>query len=235
MAKAFKEALKIPIIATNTIKNPAFAEQMLEEGVCDFVGLGRSQIADPDFVRKAKEGREDEIRQCIGCMVCRERLLAKGLSVVCAINPGWDRSTSTRRTPGMAGSARSVWWAEAPPVWRPRGCWRSGLSVVLFEKEPHLGGALNLADKPPHKELITRLTKTMTRQLEVLGVDIRCGEEATPEMVQSLSPEAVFVAAGSAPIVPGCDGADRPNVHTAEDVVAGRSSSPGVWRLSERG
>lgn len=223
VARAFKEALKIPIIATNTIKDPAFAEQMLEEGVCDFVGLGRSQIADPDFVRKAKEGREDEIRQCIGCMVCRERLLAKGLSVVCAINPRMGREhlyPEYRKDGGkrpvcvVGGGPAGM---EAARVLAERD-----FSVVLFEKEPELGGALNLADKPPHKELITRLTRTMERQLEVLGVDVRCGAEATPEMVRSLSPAAVFVAAGSTPIVPRCDGADRPNVHTAEDVVAGK-------------
>lgn len=223
VAKAFKEALKIPIIATNTIKDPAFAEQMLEEGVCDFVGLGRSQIADPDFVRKAKEGREDEIRQCIGCMVCRERLLAKGLSVVCAINPRMGREHLYPAYP-RDGGKRTVCVVGGGPAGMEaaRVLAERDYSVVLFEKEPELGGALNLADKPPHKELITRLAKTMKRQLEVLGVDIRCGAEATLESVRSLSPEAVFVAAGSAPVVPKCEGVDRPNVHTAEDVVAGK-------------
>ena len=75
VAKAYKEALHIPVIATNTIKNPEFAEELLEEGVCDFVGLGRSQLADPYFVEKARTGRSDKIRQCIGCLYCRERVL----------------------------------------------------------------------------------------------------------------------------------------------------------------
>ena len=55
VAKAFKEALSIPVIATNTIKDPDFAESLLEEGVSDFVALGRSQFADPEFMNKAGE------------------------------------------------------------------------------------------------------------------------------------------------------------------------------------
>ena len=80
---------------------------------------------------------------------------------------------------------------------------------------------MNLADKPPHKELVTRLTKAMIRQIEVLGVDIRCGVEATPEVLKSLAPEAVFVATGAKPIIPKLPGIERTNVHLAEDIVAG--------------
>ena len=83
---AFKEALSIPVIQTNTIKNPEFAEYLLEEGVSDFVGLGRSQLADPDFINKAASGRSDEINECIGCMYCRRRVIAQGNSIGCAVN-----------------------------------------------------------------------------------------------------------------------------------------------------
>ncbi|MEI3525973.1 MAG: hypothetical protein V8Q27_07550 [Eubacteriales bacterium] len=86
VAKAYKEVLHIPVIATNTIKDPDFAESLLEEGVCDFVGLGRSQLADPDFMNKAKAGHADEIRNRIGCLYCRERVLGQGLPIRCAIN-----------------------------------------------------------------------------------------------------------------------------------------------------
>lgn len=79
MAKAFKEALSIPVIATNTIKDPDFAESLLEEGVSDFVALGRSQFADPEFMNKARAGKPESIRKCIGCMYCRERLLGNAM------------------------------------------------------------------------------------------------------------------------------------------------------------
>lgn len=86
IAKAYKDILSIPVIATNTIKNPVFAEQLLLENVCDFVGLGRSLLADAEFVKKAKEGYENEIVECIGCMYCRDRLLVKKLPLACAVN-----------------------------------------------------------------------------------------------------------------------------------------------------
>lgn len=228
VAKAFKQVLRIPVIATNTIKDPDFAEQLLEEGVCDFVGLGRSQFADPEFVNKAKAGRSDEIRPCIGCMVCRERLLAKGMTVVCAVNPrmGREHLYPDYRKNGMNRKVCVVGGGpgglEAARVLAERG-----FQVTLLEKQPMLGGTLNLADKPPHKELVTKLTKAMVRQVEVLGVDVRCETEATPEMVKALAPEAVFLATGAAPIIPKLPGIELANVHLAEDVVAGKAKPSG--------
>ena len=223
VAKAFKQALKIPIIATNTIKDPAFAESLLEEGVCDFVGLGRSQFADPDFMKKAKEGREDEIRQCIGCMVCRERLLAKGQTAVCAVNPRMGREYLYPDYP-RNGSGRKVCVAGGGPggMEAARVLAERGFSVTLIEKRPELGGVLHLADKPPHKELITRLIRTMKRELEVLGVNVVCGTEATPELVKKYAPEAAFIATGAVPLIPKIPGVDLPNVCTADDVVEGK-------------
>ena len=223
VAKAFKQALRIPVIATNTIKDPDFAEQLLEEGVCDFVGLGRSQFADPEFVNKARTGRADEIRQCIGCMVCRERLLAKGMTVVCAVNPRMGREHLYPGYP-KTGAGRKVCVVGGGPggLEAARVLAERGFQVTLLEKQPVLGGTLNLADKPPHKELVTKLAKAMASQVEILGVDVRCGTEATPETVKALAPEAVFLATGAVPIIPGLPGIELAHVHFAEDVVAGR-------------
>ena len=112
VAKAYKQALHIPVIATNTIKDPDFAEQLLEEGVCDFVGLGRSQLADPDFMKKARQGIAGEIRGCIGCLYCRERVLGQGLPIRCAVNartareidfPHVRKDGGGSRSPGLCG------------------------------------------------------------------------------------------------------------------------------------
>ncbi len=81
-----KTLFQFPLLPRNTIKNPDWAEELLEEGISDYVGLGRSQFADPEFVKKAKEGRADEIVKCIGCMYCRERLMAD-MPIECSINP----------------------------------------------------------------------------------------------------------------------------------------------------
>lgn len=74
VTRAVKEAISIPLIATNTIKDPLVAEETLEKGLCDFVALGRALIADPFFMKKAAKGDVAGIRKCIGCMYCREQL-----------------------------------------------------------------------------------------------------------------------------------------------------------------
>jgi NADPH-dependent 2,4-dienoyl-CoA reductase/sulfur reductase-like enzyme len=102
-----------------------------------------------------------------------------------------------------------------------------GFGVTLFERGPALGGMLNLAGKPPHKEMITKLVKSMALALEKLGVDVRLNTSATPELARSLSPIGVFVAAGAVPIVPNLPGADGPCVCTAESVIAGTANPSG--------
>jgi 2,4-dienoyl-CoA reductase-like NADH-dependent reductase (Old Yellow Enzyme family)/thioredoxin reductase len=228
VAKAFKERLRIPVIATNTIKDPSFAESLLEEGVCDFVALGRSTLADPFFVRKAYEGRADEIRSCIGCMFCRERLLVHGNSIACAVNArtgreyilGDEKRDGGGRPAAVIGGGPGG--MEAARVLALRG-----FAVTLYEKSDALGGTLNTADKPPHKGLITRLVKSMARSLEKLNVDVRLGIEATPEEIRKLPPEGVFVASGAAPIVPNLPGMDIEGVYAAEEVITGGANPSG--------
>ena len=92
LAKTIKAAVHVPVIAVNTIKHPETAERFLQEGVSDFVGMSRMQLADPDVVKKAMAGREDLIRKCLGCMNCNKSVVA-GKNLHCAINPVTGRAT----------------------------------------------------------------------------------------------------------------------------------------------
>jgi len=227
VAKTIKEAVSLPIIATNTIKTPDFAEQMLQEEVSDFVGLGRSQFADPEFMKKAKQGREKEIRECIGCMYCRETM-GQGLSVRCAINP---RLSNEFTYPQIFkdGNGRPVAVVGAGPggLEAARVLANRGFKVTLFEKESKVGGTLNLADKPPFKERLTRLTETLKIQAEKAGVEIKLNIEATPEIVKEINPIGVFLSSGAAPIVPKLPGVNLPNVYTAESIIRNNIELPG--------
>ena len=230
VAKAYKEALSIPVIATNTIKDPDFAEQLLEEGVCDFVGLGRSQLADPEFMNKARAGTPELIRKCIGCLYCRERVLGGGLPIRCAVNPRTAREIdfpvlhkSGQGKPvavvggGPAGMQAAITLAER------------GYKPVLFEKEDKLGGTLNIADKPPLKDKITRFKESMEAQLAALGVDVHLETEAMPETVKAVCPDAtgIIVACGAAPLIPPIagikEGIESGFIVTAEDVITGKA------------
>ena len=222
VAYAYKQVLHIPVIATNTIKNPDFAEQLLEDGICDFVGLGRSQLADPEFMKKARTGRTDEIRPCIGCLYCRERVLGQGLPIRCAVNACTAREDelSELRQDGMGRTVAVVGGGpagmEAARVLAPRK-----FRVILYESKANLGGMLNVADKPPLKEQITQLVRSMQLQLERLGVEIHCQTTARPELVAARCPAGVILACGATPLVPALPGMDRPQVVTAEAVITG--------------
>lgn len=228
VAKAYKEALHIPVIATNTIKDPDFAESLLEEGVCDFVGLGRSQLADPDFMNKAKTDHADEIRKCIGCLYCRERVLGQGLPIRCAINARTAREDvfSHIRRDG-AGKTAVVVGGGPAGMEAARVLALRQFHVVLFEKETKLGGTLNVADKPAFKDKLTRLSETMETQIRHLGVEVRLGTAATPELVSALNPVGIVVACGAEPVIPPLPGMQQNHVCTAEDVLTGKANPTG--------
>ena len=232
VAKAYKEALNIPVIATNTIKDPDFAEQLLEEGVCDFVGLGRSQLADPEFMNKAKAGQADQIRRCIGCLYCRERVLGGGLPIRCSVNARAAREIEFPRL-HRSGHGETVCVIGGGPAGMEaaRVLALRGFAPVLFEKEAELGGTLNIADKPLLKDKITALTASMKAQLAALNVDVRTGTQATPELVAALDPAGVILACGAAPAVPKAPGLEQGlksgSVVFAEDVICGKAEIGG--------
>lgn len=235
VARAYKEALSIPVIATGTVKTPEDAEAMLEQGVCDFVGLGRSQLADPDFMRKARQGRADEIRGCIGCLHCRERVLGKALPIRCAVNAQAAREDELDALPpvpcGQQGRAVAVVGGGPAGMEAARVLALRGYHAVLFERAQELGGTLQVAAKTPHKEKLSRLVATMRTQCERAGVEVRMGVEATPALVAELDPAGVVVACGACPKVPevpGCEaGRAAGQVCTAEDVIEGWVSPTG--------
>lgn len=228
VAKAYKEALHIPVIATNTIKDPDFAEQLLEEGVCDFVGLGRSQLADPYFMEKARTGRTAEIRRCIGCLYCRERVLGQGLPIRCSVNARTAREDEFENL-AMDGQGRSAAVIGGGPAGMEaaRVLALRGFRVTLFEKEEKLGGSLNIADKPNLKDKITSLTESMKAELAALGVEVCCGVAATPELVRQYQPEGVIVACGARPVIPPLPGLEGSQVMTAEAVLTGQAAPKG--------
>lgn len=228
IAKAIHDAVSIPVMATNTVKNPEYAESLLEEGVSDFVCLGRALIADPEWVNKARAGDSLGIRKCLGCMFCREQLYAQ-LPIKCALNPRVGCEYLYPQTPPRDGEGkRAVVLGGGPAgMESAKTLALRGFDVTLFEKEPVLGGTMNLADKSACKEGITEAVRTMAEELRRLGVKTVLGRAPSVEEVRALSPDGVVLACGAEPIVPNIPGIELEKVVTFEEMISGKRAVSG--------
>ncbi len=225
---AVKAAVGIPVIGVSVIREPAFAEKALEDGACDMIGSARAFLADPEWGRKAKEGREDEIRKCISCLYCMETLMEadqSGVHAGCAINfeacredeydTGKLRKDGNGRRAAIIGAGPAG--MEAARVLAIRGFY-----PVVFEKQPQVGGQILYACRPPKKEKTGWLIDYQKRQLEKLGVEVRIGTQATMEALRKLEPCAVFISQGSSPILPeSIPGIHGENIYTPPQILSG--------------
>jgi len=228
-AARIKEAVSIPVIGVSVIREPAYAERILEEGKVDFVGSARQFFADPEWGNKAREGKEKSIRKCISCLYCMETLMAADTSPVpmaCAINyqGGRENQYGDDRL-RKDGNGRVVVVVGAGPAGMEaaRISAKRGFKPIVFEKKAEVGGQIVYASKPPKKEKAAWLIDYQKGQLDDLGVEIKLNHAPTIEEIKALNPYAVFVAQGSNPIMPkSIPGLDGEKVYTPVDILSGR-------------
>ncbi|WP_310605575.1 FAD-dependent oxidoreductase, partial [Anaerosporobacter sp.] len=225
LIRAVKEAVNIPVIAVNMIKEPWFAEKMLEEELVDFVGLGRAVVADPEWAKKAMEEREEEINRCISCTFCFETLVSDAIGgigpVKCAVNPraGREHKYPEYKKDGE-GKTVVIVGAGVAGLEAARVLAERAFHVVVLEKEGKVGGQINVANRPPHKEKMNWIVDYELVQLKKLGVSVQANVEATKEVIASYNPYAVILATGGAPIKPSSiPGINLENAVTFKDVL----------------
>ena len=221
LAKTVKAHVHVPVIAVNTIKFPATAEKLLEEGVSDFVGVSRGQMADPEWVNKTKAGREDLIRKCMGCMQCNKSVVIDGY-LSCAVNPVTGRGTMYNDEYLIrSGEGKNVVVIGGGPSGMQAAITlaKRGFSVDLLEEKDYLGGMAYLATVPPHKTMVAEFIKTLTAEMKEYKVNVQLNTKADLDTVKALNPYAVVVANGGTEIVPKVDSLDSSHVHTMEDTL----------------
>jgi 2,4-dienoyl-CoA reductase (NADPH2) len=209
----------IPLVATNRINTPELAEQLLADGACDMVSMARPFLADPAFVRKAREGRADEINTCIACnQACLDHTFA-GKITSCLVNPRACHETELVIQPaekkkriavvgaGPAGLAFAVTAAER------------GHAVTLIEAGPEIGGQFNIAKQVPGKEEFHETLRYFQRQLELRAVEVRLNTRATAEALAAEGFDEVILATGIVPRRPPIEGLDHPKALGYLDVL----------------
>lgn len=223
LAKAVKGVVSIPVLSVALIRDPAYAEKLLEDGVLDFAASVRAHLADPQWAEKARTGREADILPCISCMACFAKYDTEG-HITCAVNPETGYEAHLPPLP-QDGNGRLVVVLGAGPAGL-EGAWmaaRRGFRVILFEKADQAGGQLRLAALAPRKEKILWLLDSLLHRCQQAGVDLRLGTAPTLDELAALAPYAILDATGSKPArpasIPGAQ--DSPLVCTPPEVLTG--------------
>lgn len=201
----------VPRMLTGRFRTLEEAEQLLREGKADLVSMVRAQIADPDLVRKTREGRVDEVRPCLACnQGCIGGIFRSG-RMGCTVNAAVgaeralaedliEKTRSPKRVLVVGGGPAGMEAARIAAL--------KGHRVILAEAQRRLGGTVNLAKKAPSLGTLGDITSWLEMEVQRLGVEVRLGTYVEPDEVRAIAADAVIIATGSMPRLDGFQLAD---------------------------
>ncbi len=220
VTKRLKGSVRIPLIATNRINDPAVAEELLARGDGDMVSMARPFLADAEFVVKAAEGRADEINTCIACnQACLDQIFTRQIAS-CLVNPRACHETKIVLKPAARKKCIAVVGAGPAGLACATTAANAGHRVTLFDSAPEIGGQFNLARRIPGKEEFAETLRYFRRIIERTGVVLELNRRVgSGDLVDF---DHVVLATGIVPRVPAIAGIDHPKVAGYTDIVMGR-------------
>lgn len=219
-----KRAVGIPVMASNRINAPDVAEEIIASGAADLVSMARPLLADPEFARKTRENRADEINTCIACnQACLDRIFTDRVAT-CLVNPRAGREIEFDDSKTTAPKHFAVVGGGPAGMAFAINAAQRGHRVTLFEAGDQLGGQLNMARKVPGKNEFNEMLRYFRVSLERLKVAVHLKTRADAEdlaaRVRSGEFDEVVIATGVTPREPDIKGLDHPKVVSYLDVLA---------------
>lgn len=227
---AIRAAVQLPVVGVGRFKDALQAERALAEGHADLIGVVRGQIADPDFVAKARSGRDSETRVCLSCnQECVGRM---GLNrwLGCIENPDTGkeqlRLVEKRSLPARSKNITVIGGGPAG-LQAAVSAAKRGYQATLFESQDQLGGQVRLAASVPARAEFGDLVRNLSAEAMRLGVNINTGLVATSDLIEMTAPDVVIVATGSKPSNPWWVDGQASNVADITEVLNGSKSPSG--------
>ncbi len=224
-AAAVKARVGKPVFVAGRINQPQIAEEVLASGRADLCAMTRALICDPELPNKARAGRFDDIRACIGCNQACVGHMQLGYPVSCLQRPetGRELQYGARQAAErplevlVAGGGPGGMKAAAVAAER-------GHRVTLYERDARLGGQTLLAQLLPGRSEFGGVVTNLTREMELAGVEVVTKTEVTTELIAREAPDAVIVATGAVPYRPAIEGEEEAHVVDAWQVVRGEAN-----------
>jgi 2,4-dienoyl-CoA reductase-like NADH-dependent reductase (Old Yellow Enzyme family)/thioredoxin reductase len=227
LAAEIKKTVTVPVSAVGRINDPFIAAKIIAEKKADLIGLGRTLLADPDFVIKTEQGRLKEIRKCTACCHCFDRILTstkrgEDTEIYCALNPeagreGENLIKKTERPRHIAIAGAGPAGLEAARILAIRGH-----RVTIYEKNVKIGGMVNLSFIPPYKDELKNIIDYYSNQIELNKINLQTNKEFTIDEIKREKQDVVIFATGAKSAFPKIPGLDVNKVYSAIEVLEGK-------------
>lgn len=215
----------VPVVGVGKLGFPDLAEKALRDGKCDMVMLARPLLADPNWANKAYAGRVKEIIPCIGDQEGCLNQLIHGGHPQCAVNPrtSFEHIMLDDRAPALNKKKVAVVGAGPAGVSCALQASLRGHEVVLYDKNPRIGGMLLVGSVPKIKfeirNYIEHLEEVLHIQSEKSSLTVKLDTDVNEEMLKADGFDSIVTCTGSTPLLPPVEGIDLPHVYQGIDIL----------------
>ena len=221
VTKRVRGEVSVPVITSNRINMPDVAEAVLADGDADLVSMARPMLADAELVKKAAEGRTEEINTCIACnQACLDHAFA-GKTTSCLVNPRACHETVLNWGPTEQPKKIAVVGAGPAGLSYATVAAERGHAVTLYDAADEIGGQFNLAKQVPGKEEFHETIRYYRAMMTKHEVTMCLGEKVDAQALVDAGFDHVVVATGISPRAPDIPGIDHEKVVGYIDAIRG--------------